>query len=103
MIVFSLNDAIERGIDKFCLVGENQVIELVFIKGVLAPYALWYSSEDNIYRLPISGFNKDEKSFTFIQGINNYSEYFEKLVIPELQASVKRMKKKYQRKRGHIS
>lgn len=103
MDIFTLNEAIERGIDRFCLVGESQIIELVFINGNLAPYALWYSCEDNIYRLPIKGFNREEKTFTYIQGINNFSEYFEKLVIPELQTSVNRMREKYQRNQGHIS
>lgn len=103
MDIFTLNEAIERGIDRFCLVGESQIIELVFIKGRLAPYALWYSDEKNVFRLPIAGIEPNAPTFTFINGINSFSEYFEKLVIPELQASVKRMKEKYQQKRGHIS
>jgi hypothetical protein len=95
MHVFSLQEAVNRGIDRFSIVGQSQIIELVFINGVLAPYALFYSDENNIYRLPIIGIEPNVPTFTFINGVKTYSEYFESYIIPELLAKVSKMKKQH--------
>jgi len=95
--IFSLTEAIDRGIDKFCFVEEqNQIIELVFINGTLAPYALWYV-HDNIFRLPIAGFEATARSLTYINGITSYSEYFERYIIHELIKKVSAMRKRCRR------
>lgn len=96
---FSLKYACEKGIDKIRGINweGNQYIELVLIGATPAPYAIWHVSENYILRLPVKGIDPDAKTFTFIDNIQSYEEYFDKHIFPALMKKVNAMRKKCKR------
>lgn len=93
--IFTLKEACEKGVSKIRDISwpAGQYIELSFVGTTPFPRASWHVGNE-VYMLPVKGINENSKTFTFVEGISSYDEYFNKYAYKELSRRIKNMKER---------